>query len=241
MISSFLMSEFEKHIDALRVDGFTVIEAGYTRDEVSSIAAAIDDAEHSNTSFRKTKDLFAIRRVLQEIPSLFPLIFNRKLTDILASFGSGHFIVKSIYFDKPEESNWFVAWHQDLTISVDKKVELAGFSLWTKKFDRYAVQPPVNILENGITIRIHLDDTDEQNGALKVIAGSHNSKITRVETVNLGSEKFEVCCVPAGGVMLMRPLLMHASDRSVSSNRRRVIHLEFNSIELPAGLEWAER
>jgi hypothetical protein len=50
-----------------------------------------------------------------------------------------------------------------------------------------------------------------------------------------------MCCVPRGGALLMRPLLLHASSSCVIATPRRVIHLEFAAEELPAGLEWLER
>ena len=93
--------------------------------------------------------------------------------------------MKSIYFDKPAGSNWFVSYHQDLTISVNAKIDLGGFGPWTVKQDQYAVQPPLQILENNFTIRIHLDDTDENNGALKVIPGSHLKGVCRQNTTSL--------------------------------------------------------
>ncbi|MBB5394836.1 hypothetical protein [Mucilaginibacter sp. AK015] len=100
------------------------------------------------------------------MPAVGTIIFNEKLKAIIGElFGTHYLAVKSIYFDKPERSNWFVAWHQDLTISVDKKAGLPGYGPWTVKQNQFAVQPPLNILENNFTIRIHLDDTDEGNGA----------------------------------------------------------------------------
>lgn len=51
----------------------------------------------------------------------------------------------------------------------------------------------------------------------------------------------DTCRVPRGGAMIMRPLLQHASSRSSSGKRRRVIHIEFSNAELPVGLNWAER
>lgn len=80
--------------------------------------------------------------------------------------------MKSIYFDKAAKSNWFVAWHQDLTISVDKRVGIAGFGPWTIKKNQFAVQPPIGLLKDNFTIRIHLDNTTSQNGALRVIPES---------------------------------------------------------------------
>ncbi|MHA4809214.1 phytanoyl-CoA dioxygenase family protein [Flavitalea flava] len=221
--------------------GFIFIEDVFCAEEISLMKAVIDRADNRSPMFRKTNDLFAIRQFLKEIPEIRSLIFNSKLNSVIAEFFvPGCFVIKSIYFDKPEESNWFVSYHQDLTISVDKKMELAGYTSWTVKQNQFAVQPPLDILENIFTIRIHLDDTDEKNGALRVIPGSHLKGIHRFSSKNSGNEE-EICRVKSGGIMIMRPLLQHASNRTTSSNRRRVIHIEFSNSKLPEGLAWAER
>jgi ectoine hydroxylase-related dioxygenase (phytanoyl-CoA dioxygenase family) len=219
--------------------GFAIINDIYSEAEIETIVTVIEIADQSKVTFRKTDDLFAIRRFLCEIPGVKNLIFNEKLKSLIRNlFGNEYFIVKSIYFDKPERSNWFVAWHQDLTIAVDKKSDLAGYAPWTVKLDNFAVQPPVAILQENFTIRIHLDDTDENNGALKVITGSHYD-VLRAENINPSDQEF--CPVKAGGVMIMRPLLMHASERSTNNQRRRVIHIEFGKAELPEPINWAEK
>lgn len=222
-------------------NGFVVFEDIYAPDEIKNIESIINRADRSKKSFRQTADLFAIRQFLKELPEVKPLVFNQKLRSIVeALFGNGYFVVKSIYFDKPEKSNWFVAWHQDLTISVDKKLDVSGYSSWTVKQDQFSVQPPVEILKDIFTVRIHLDETDENNGALKVIPGSHLKGIYRAENIDWSSEKEITCNVKRGGVMIMRPLLMHASDRTTSNITRRVIHIEFSKAKLPIGLNWAE-
>jgi ectoine hydroxylase-related dioxygenase (phytanoyl-CoA dioxygenase family) len=127
-----------------------------------------------------------------------------------------------------------------LTISVNKRVELEGFGPWTVKQNQYAVQPPLSILENNFTIRIHLDDTDAHNGALKVVPYSHLKGICRPETIDWNSEQETTCRVKKGGMMLMRPLLLHASNRTTNASRRRVIHLEFSNQALPYPLVWSE-
>jgi ectoine hydroxylase-related dioxygenase (phytanoyl-CoA dioxygenase family) len=103
------------------------------------------------------------------------------------------------------------------------------------------VQPPVAVLENMCTIRIHLDDCDAGNGALKVVAGTHRQGVLPPAALPALIPAATVCAVPAGGAMLMRPLLLHASNRSTSPRPRRVVHLEFASAELPSGLRWRER
>ena len=114
--------------------GFTVVEDIYTGVEVNAIINAIESADRSGPLFRQTGDVFAIRQLLKAIPDVPPLLFNDNLKSLISNiFGEGYFVVKSIYFDKPGSSNWFVAWHQDLTISVDNKVDIRGYGPWTDR------------------------------------------------------------------------------------------------------------
>ncbi|SEW57410.1 phytanoyl-CoA dioxygenase family protein [Chitinophaga arvensicola] len=230
------------HRQELEEFGYTVIADVFTETAIREMIAVIDSADHSGPLFRKTSDLFAIRRFLQVVPGMAPLVFSPAVEQIVRElFGIRHVPVKSIYFDKPGESNWFVAWHQDLTISVNQKLHVEGYGPWTVKPDQYAVQPPVDILQSIYTLRIHLDDTDEQNGALKVLPGSHAKGVYRADGIDLNQTPEVSCRVKKGGVMIMRPLLMHASGRSSNGHNRRVIHIEFSDRSLTGGLEWAEQ
>lgn len=237
----------EKMIDTNRYkseitqNGFTIFEEIYTDNEIKQILIEINRVDKNKETFRKSKELFAIRQFLKEIPEAKDLIFNEKLLQIVYQlFGNDYFVVKSIYFDKPETSNWYVAYHQDLSISVNQKIELKNFGFWTKKQNQFNVQPPIDVLENIFTIRIHLDDTTENNGALKVIPKSHLKKIYRPDTIDWDIESETFCKVNKGGVMVMKPLLLHASNRTTNNKKRRVIHLEFSNYNLPNGLNWAE-
>jgi ectoine hydroxylase-related dioxygenase (phytanoyl-CoA dioxygenase family) len=234
------MLDFSSDKKQIAEEGFTILENIYTEKELAEIKAAIESVNASNANFRRSAGLFAIRQFFREIP-IEKLVFNEKLNSVAREiFGMNYFVVKSIYFDKPEQSNWFVACHQDLTISVDSKTEIEGFGPWTVKQDQFSVQPPVHILENIFTVRIHLDDTDENNGALKVLPGSHLKGICRVENIpKTFTEKS--CNVKAGGIMIMKPLLFHASSRSTNNKKRRILHLEFSELNLPSGINWAEK
>ncbi|KOS05245.1 phytanoyl-CoA dioxygenase [Flavobacterium akiainvivens] len=223
-------------------NGFAVIENIYSEDERLQIINVIEGTDTSGDTFRKSENLFAIRQFVKEIPQALPLIFNEKLRQVISQvFGEDYFIVKSIYFDKPGGSNWFVAYHQDLTVSVDKKTDVDGYGPWTVKQNQFAVQPPLHILENIFTLRLHLDDTDINNGALKVVPGSHAKGIYRPETIDWQTETEAICNVPAGGLMIMKPLLLHSSGRTTNNNNRRVIHIEFSNHPLATPLQWAEK
>lgn len=236
------MQKITKYNQELLENGFSIVNNIYSSDEINRILSAIDQADTSRDNFRKTNDLFAIRQFLREIPDVVDPIFTDKLKTLIQEvMGDNCFVVKSIYFDKPETSNWYVAYHQDLTISVDKKLELENFNPWTRKQNQFAVQPPIAFLENITTIRIHLDDTDEHNGALRVVPNSHLKQIYRPETIDWNKETEISCRVEQGGVMLMKPLTLHSSGRTTNNQKRRVIHIEFSSMELPHELKWAER
>ena len=120
------------------------------------------------------------------------------------------------------------------------RLDLPDYHPWSVKAGISHVQPPRAILEQMLTVRIHLDRTDESNGALKVIPGSHrqgklsNLEIDRWKQVSTGIS----CNYEAGGILLMRPLLLHASSIAIVPSHRRVIHLEYTSCQLPGGLEW---
>jgi hypothetical protein len=150
--------------------------------------------------------------------------------------------VRGIYFDKTADTNWLVTWHQDLTIAVREKIDVAGFGPWSNKDGVPHVQPSVSLLEQMLTVRLHLDDCNESNGALRVVPGSHRSgRLSAEATQRLRTQQLAtVCSVVAGDALLMRPLLLHSSSRSQTSGRRRVVHIEYASFDLPNGLDWHE-
>jgi ectoine hydroxylase-related dioxygenase (phytanoyl-CoA dioxygenase family) len=227
--------------EKIQETGFAIIENVFSDTEIENIISTISKADSSKETFRKTNDLFAIRQFFKEIPSAIDKVFNDKLKNIISEiFGKDFFVVKSIYFDKPENSNWFVSYHQDLTISVDKKLELENFGPWTTKQNQFAVQPPLNILQDNFTIRIHLDKTNAENGALKIIPKSHLKGVYRAETIDWNTETETICNVEKGGIMIMKPLLLHSSGRTTNNNKRRVLHIEFSKSSLPENLNWAE-
>ena len=132
-----------------------------------------------------------------------------------------------------------MAWHQDLTITVRNRVDAPGFAPWTIKDGVQNVQPPADILERILAIRIHLDDNDIENGPLRVIPGSHRSgRLSSERIAGYHTSNAVTCTVPRGGALLMSPLLLHASSACFAPSNRRVVHLEFSDANLPAGLDW---
>jgi len=142
-----------------------------------------------------------------------------------------------ILFNKTPDANWKVVWHQDRTIAVRERKDVAGFGPWSVKEGVHHVQPPASIMSKMIAIRLHLDESRENNGPLRVIPGSHRDGYLSGKDIEVWRERSSVICtVQKGGAILMRPLLLHASSSSLKPEPRRVIHLEFAACDLPSGL-----
>ncbi|MEZ5323619.1 MAG: phytanoyl-CoA dioxygenase family protein [Verrucomicrobiales bacterium] len=161
---------------------------------------------------------------------------------LLSLIPAGMRPVRSILFDKTESENWPVLWHQDLTIAVVEKREVPGYGPWSHKDGTPHVQPPVSLLENMVTIRLHLDETAATNGALRVIPRSHrNGRIDADALRHFDKGGAVTCDCSPGDALLMSPLILHSSRRSESPARRRVIHLEYARDEdLDVSLVWFE-
>jgi ectoine hydroxylase-related dioxygenase (phytanoyl-CoA dioxygenase family) len=95
-------------------------------------------------------------------------------------------------------------------------------------------------MEQMLAVRLHLDDCGEENGPLQVLPGSHLAGRLDAEKIQAWRARAPVapCIVKRGGVILMRPLLLHASSVAQNPAHRRVIHLEYAMHALPAGLDW---
>lgn len=218
---------------SLSKDGFEIIPSVLSESEVEDLRSTLSSLKIAPGH----------RGLMQRIPDVIALATSPKILNLLEELlGFKPFPVRSIFFDKTPEANWLVPWHQDLSIAVKQRLDLPGYGPWSMKDRAPHVQPPVEILEAMVTIRLHLDDCDDSNGALRVIPGSHRlgrlnaSSITETRT----QREEVICTVHMGDALLMRPLLLHASSEAVNPAHRRVIHLEYTTSCLPDGLEWAE-
>ncbi len=222
--------------EAYARDGFLVTDSWVNepelfrfRREVDRLAA--DSPEHGGV--RNGLEKSAILRTFGESDQMFSLasmFLDRPIT-----------LTRLTIFDKTPSANWKVPFHQDLTIAVSERRQTPGFGPWSIKEGVHHVQPPVEILENTISLRVHLDDATDDNGALRVIPESHKlGRLTRSQIgKKLSTGKSAYCSVRAGAAMAMSPLLLHASSAATVAGHRRVLHYEYVGCDLPNGLAWA--
>ena len=220
----------------LREAGFAVIEELAPADDLHGLR------EEADRLLRESAGRGGARNVLHRSGPLNHLALSGPPAHAAASLlGTQARPTKLTVFDKTPRANWKVPWHQDLTIAVAARADLPGFGPWSLKDGVVHVQPPVEVLQQILAIRLHLDDTPASNGALRVLPGTHRlGRISEPQIAALRRESSEVvCAVPAGGAMLMSPLLVHASSAADVPSRRRVLHFEYSAAALPGSLAWA--
>ncbi|MFZ6819184.1 phytanoyl-CoA dioxygenase family protein [Undibacterium sp. Ji22W] len=149
-------------------------------------------------------------------------------------------LVRAILFNKSAESNWYVSWHQDKTVSVSARFEDPEWRAWSVKEEIIHVQPPFTVLENMVTIRVHLDAASKDNACLQVITGSHQLGVLNAEQIHeiVAQSTPHFCETKRDAALIMRPHLLHASSKSKLPDSRRVLHFEFSTWRLPDGIHW---
>jgi ectoine hydroxylase-related dioxygenase (phytanoyl-CoA dioxygenase family) len=230
------------YIQRIRSEGYTILENVIAADEATNLLQAIASITDSDAVLRKG-NIYGVRNLLELCPAVRQLAVSpsiRRLATLI--LGEACFAVRAIFFDKAPDANWKLGWHQDSVISVHRRLDVPGFIAWSNKAGVLQVQPPANVLSQMLSIRVHLDDCQQDNGPLRVIPGSHTSGWLDDALDDWKKLVPEVSChVSVGGVVVMRPLLLHASAAAARPTHRRVIHIEFACEDLPDCLEWNQR
>ncbi|MBN9657344.1 MAG: phytanoyl-CoA dioxygenase family protein [Acidobacteria bacterium] len=222
--------------------GFAVCRAFADQNLLGLLEAGLTEVE-TDAGVRSRGGVYAIRNLLDAAPAMRTLASTGPLLELARTvLGQGARPVRGLLFDKHPDANWLVPWHQDLTICLKERRHVEGFGPWSVKAGVVHVQPPAEILEQMVALRIHLDDAGDANGALRVLPGTHKlDRLTTQQVVECQQRIAEVSCAASrGDVLLMRPLLLHASSASEKPGRRRVVHIEYASCTLPACLHWHE-
>lgn len=179
---------------------------------------------------------------LHGIDALRPLLArDGRIGTVAASIiGASSRPVRAILFDKTAETNWSLGWHQDRTICVRERAEVAGYGPWTVKGGMQHVAPPFDLLSRMVTLRIHLDDVPEGNAPLLIVPGSHKlGRIAEAEMDDVVSRLGQqLCLAEAGDIWAYATPIVHASKAATRPARRRVLQVDFSGDDLPGELDW---
>jgi ectoine hydroxylase-related dioxygenase (phytanoyl-CoA dioxygenase family) len=194
-------------------DGWVVVPAAVDAALVEEARAHVDwlRARHPDT-----RPEHLGHDLMTDDPFWVRLVGDDRLLDIAEQFvGPDIALFASHYVAKPPGDGQPVLWHQD-----------AGY--W-----------PLDPLEV-VTVWLALDDSGPDNGCMRVVPGSHRSPVhdwrpsTEVDNVLSSEIAVEVddaaavdVVVPAGGVSIHHPNLIHGSNANQSDRWRRGLTIRY--------------
>lgn len=217
--------------DLFEANGYATIPAVLSADECAEIAARVTPAATGSGG----------SRALLREEWCGELAARLRSSLLLAPLApEAQRVVQCTYFEKSRDRNWIVPIHQDLSVPVAERVEHPDLSGWSVKEGALFVQAPAALLERMVAFRCHLDDCSLEDGPLRVVPGSHRfGRLESGQEASLRESHGEVSCLVArGGVLALRPLLLHASSKASGQSRRRVLHFLFGPPDPPHGLAW---
>ncbi len=213
--------------------GFEIVPECLQASDVEDLTAAIEHAplHRSRAGVRNVLQIDAVRKLALD---------GSILKFARAVLGEQALPFRATLFDKSPDSNWLVVWHQDTALPLLARKNVAGWGPWSVKEGVVCAHAPAEALDQVLAIRIHLDESKTENGPLRVLPGTHKSGVLSDDAIHALSLNVTeaLCQVPLGGLLLMKPLLVHASSKVLHSKRRRVLHIEYCSeATFPGGLE----
>ncbi|MEM8494193.1 MAG: phytanoyl-CoA dioxygenase family protein [Planctomycetota bacterium] len=227
------LSTTRKNLDA---NGFAVEHDAVGQAILDALSEQVDQAQSGRNAKKQN-----LRNAFEVLPAARQLVTHPTLARLVTdTLGPDAFAVRAIVFDKTPGANWRVAWHQDTAIPLREPGDAPGFGPPSTKDGVAHTRAPAELLARMLTVRLHLDDCFADNGPLRVVTGSHRLGRLDDDAIadHVRTHPSVAVTVPAGGLLVMRPLLLHASSPATSPSHRRVLHLEFATGALPAPLAW---
>ncbi|HEY7352939.1 MAG TPA: phytanoyl-CoA dioxygenase family protein [Terriglobales bacterium] len=210
-------------MDVLARDGYSILPETIPLGTIASVVIALENSRsRKGAGIRNVLRIPAVRSLAEDV-NLLGLV-KRVLGERTVPF-------RATLFDKSAKSNWLVVWHQDTALPLREKQDVQGWGPWSVKEGVICSHAPARALEQVLAARVHLDDSTSENGPLRVLPGTHTLGVLTDDQIHdFSSTKQAVeCRVGVGGVLLMRPLLVHASSKARSDRSRRVLHIEYAS------------
>ena len=208
----------------LRVAGFELFPAVFSATECEDLLRAI-----GGSSLERTRA--GIRHALSNASVSAFARDGRLLAIAEEALGGPAMPYRATLFEKSSQANWLVVWHQDTALPFKRRFEAPGWGPWSVKAGVPYAHAPAEALEGVVALRVHLDPSGLRNGPLRVIPGSHSRGVLSDAAISVLVREIQpfACVVPRGGVLAMRPLLVHSSSKAAGSRPRRVLHVEYTA------------
>jgi len=209
-------------LSSVHDQGFAIIPGVLTPGDFDPLIAKISEPgiQRSRAGVRHAMRLACVNALARD---------ERLLGMAWKVLGNDALPFKATIFDKSSTANWLVAWHQDTALPVKHRRDIPEWGPWSVKDGVTYAHAPASALRKILALRVHLDDSNPENGPLRVLPGTHMSGVLTDDVIHDLSLRIQSvnCPVPKGGVLAMRPLVVHASSKSQIESPRRVLHIEY--------------
>jgi phytanoyl-CoA hydroxylase len=208
--------------------GFVILKKVFDEDTLLKMRSLTDriiaDGENgledpfSPYYMRHRTDQGALYDLFQRHPEFQEMARNKTILDEVSKIvGEDVFLYENSLVYKPKGKNNEVPWHQDF---INRPTEPIKYIAW-----------------------IALDDVKIDNGAMKVIPGSHKNGFlpwvtipgethhTRLNLDGIKLEDYVYAELEAGDVLVFNQLLLHSSDRIVSDKPRRAYRISYQGFD----------
>jgi ectoine hydroxylase-related dioxygenase (phytanoyl-CoA dioxygenase family) len=209
-------------LETVRDEGYGLIPDVFAPSEIRSLLTAL-----KREALPRTRA--GVRHAMRS-PAVARTANDPRMLDIARKIlGPAAIPFRATLFEKLPDSNWLVAWHQDTALPLQERREASGWGPWSIKDGVNYAHAPAKALEKVVALRLHLDDSILNNGPLRVLPATHTKGVlTDEEIFSIAAQTSNVdCLMPIGGIVAMRPLVIHASSKSQTENPRRVLHIEY--------------
>ena len=203
-------------------DGFAIVPCVFAAPELDGLSRDLEAL-----ALQRSR---AGARHLLSVPAVASLARDPRLTSLACEVLGGDAVpFGATLFDKSDQANWLVAWHQDTALPLLERHAVAGWGPWSTKRGVLYAHAPATALSQVVALRLHLDDSKAENGPLRVLPGTHAHGVLSDEQIHAAARRIApvTCTVARGGVLMMRPLLVHASSKVAAASPRRVLHFEY--------------
>lgn len=145
--------------------GFATVLEVLSQREIMALLSSLPGLEHGRSRA-------GIRHILSN-PAVKALANDPRLLQIAReTLGANASPFRATLFDKSPASNWLITWHQDTALPLRERRGSPGWSSWSAKDGVIYAHAPASALQNVLALRVHLDDSTEQNGPLRVVPGA---------------------------------------------------------------------
>lgn len=118
------------NLDQLITQGFAEVGSFLSASEIDDLRARFSEVVSASPNANARQFSTSSQILLGDL--------EKKLGDLLKALGLGSpHLVRILLFNKTQNQNWFVPWHQDRTIAVQQRHEMPGYLNWTRKMVKH--------------------------------------------------------------------------------------------------------